>query len=353
MAKPGLYGVDVYSSSPRSYATLPETDFTIVKATQGTGYVNPYCDVDYQAAKKAGKLLGFYHYAGGGNPAAEARFFYQNTKNYNGEAVPALDWESYQNSAWGSHDWCLNFITEYFKLSGVYPLIYTSLNNGALAQVNNCAKYCGLWGAGYPTNAANWEEPDFIYPTGAWNTITIWQFSSSNGTMDRNIAYISVDGWKRLAGSRPAPTPAPAPKPTPAPYSPNGKNIETIANDVIAGKVGNGDERKKVLGNLYDAVQWVVENKYGNVSNDAMYKGLADEVTKGNLGNGGQRQSLLGNYYNAVQSIVDNQWKYYTVVPGDSFWLIACKLGVDMYKLAANNGMSITSVIHPGDRLKY
>ena len=67
--------VDVYSGSPRSFATQAGTDITMVKATQGTGYVNPFCDTDYQAAKKAGKLLGIYHYAGGSNPEKEAGDF--------------------------------------------------------------------------------------------------------------------------------------------------------------------------------------------------------------------------------------------------------------------------------------
>ncbi|MGJ3995591.1 GH25 family lysozyme, partial [Limosilactobacillus fermentum] len=74
--------VDVYSGSPRSYATDPNAQGVIVKATQSTGYVNPYCDTDYQAAKNAGKLLGVYHYAAGGDPIEEAKFFIANAKNY-------------------------------------------------------------------------------------------------------------------------------------------------------------------------------------------------------------------------------------------------------------------------------
>ena len=46
--------VDVYSGSPRNFATQTGTDITMVKATQGTYYVNPECDKDYQAAKRAG-----------------------------------------------------------------------------------------------------------------------------------------------------------------------------------------------------------------------------------------------------------------------------------------------------------
>ena len=42
----------------------------------------------------------------------------------------------------------------------------------------------------------------------------------------------------------------------------------------------------------------------------------------------------------------------YTVKPGDSWWSIANAHGVNMYNLAAINGRSINSVIHPGDVLK-
>ena len=96
---------DVYSDSSRRFATQKGTDITMIKATQGTSYVNPQCDVDYQAAKKAGKLLGIYHYCGGGNPEVEAKYFYENTKNYIGEAVPAVDWESNQNASWGNKNY--------------------------------------------------------------------------------------------------------------------------------------------------------------------------------------------------------------------------------------------------------
>ncbi|OYS51460.1 GH25 family lysozyme [Limosilactobacillus reuteri] len=83
-----------------SLATLPETDITMVKATQGTGYVNPACNIYYANAKAAGKLLSLYHYWGSGNPIAEADYFITTIKNNVGEAVLAVDWEEYQNSSW-------------------------------------------------------------------------------------------------------------------------------------------------------------------------------------------------------------------------------------------------------------
>lgn len=188
--------VDVYSGSPRSYATQSGVDVIMVKATQGTSYVNPYCDIDYQAAEKKGKLLGFYHYCGGGSPEAEAKYFYKNTKNYVGEAVPAVDWEAGQNSSWGNTNWVKRFVTEFHRLSGVWCLIYVQAS--AISQVANCSKLCGLWVACYPSmNWKSWNVPNMRVNTYPWSTYTVWQFTGDN--MDRNLVNTTRDGWKKLA----------------------------------------------------------------------------------------------------------------------------------------------------------
>ena len=120
--------VDVYSGSPRSYATDPNADAIIVKATQGTGYVNPFCDIDYQAAKKAGKLLGVYHYAAGGDPISEANYFLKNVKGYIHEAILGLDWESAQNASWSNANWSRQFVNEVHRQTGVWPIIYVQFS---------------------------------------------------------------------------------------------------------------------------------------------------------------------------------------------------------------------------------
>lgn len=195
--------VDVFSGSPRSYATQKGVDITMVKATQGTSYVNPYCDVDYQAAKKAGKLLGVYHYLSGGNPEAEARYFYKNIKGYLGEAVPAGDWEAGQNSSWGNTSYVRKFVDEFHKLSGVWPLIYVQAS--AINQVANCKNDCGLWVASYPSmNWHSWQVPNMIVKTSPWPTYTVWQFTGDS--MDRNVVNTTKEGWKRLAKAQKNPS---------------------------------------------------------------------------------------------------------------------------------------------------
>jgi len=56
-------------------------DGVVIKATGGTGYVNPDCDRAFQEAIKSGKKVAVYHYAHEigfqGTAEQEAEFFYK------------------------------------------------------------------------------------------------------------------------------------------------------------------------------------------------------------------------------------------------------------------------------------
>ncbi len=84
----------------------------------------------------------------------------------------------------------------------------------------------------------------------------------------------------------------------------NSKSIEELAKEVIAGKYGNGEERKKKLGNLYNKVQAKINSIYGqNVSPNI--EEIARAVIRGEYGNGQERKDKLGNLYNEVQKRVN------------------------------------------------
>lgn len=94
------------------------------------------------------------------------------------------------------------------------------------------------------------------------------------------------------------------------------KSNEVIADEVIAGKWGNGSDRKKRLaaaGYDYNAVQTIVNQKLnGTSSSKKSNETIAKEVIAGKWGNGSDRKKRLvaaGYDYNAVQTIVNKLLK--------------------------------------------
>lgn len=96
--------------------------------------------------------------------------------------------------------------------------------------------------------------------------------------------------------------------------SSNKKSIDTIANEVIAGQWGNGNDRKTRLENAgynYQEIQNKVNEKLGvKTSNKKSNETIANEVIKGLWGNGQDRKNRLtqaGYDYNAIQKIVNQK----------------------------------------------
>lgn len=265
-----LRGIDISKWQGLGSSELAK-DFVIVKATEGVGYTDPMCDKHYQEAKKLGKLLGVYHFArpGYNDPIAEANWFVSQIEGYIGEAILVLDWEV--EATWNV-EWAKKWLDRVFEATGVRPMIYMS---ASVVNGNDWSSVVkgdyGLWIAGYPAkyNVPNPPEPnenDMPYKIGAWPFWAIWQYTSSKGALDRDIARMDAEAWKKYAskaGSNPTPSPAPIP---PAPAK---KSNEEIADEVIAGKWGNGEDRKNRLesaGYDYGAIQDIVNKKMGGGS---------------------------------------------------------------------------------------
>ena len=317
-----LRGIDI--SKWQSVGTGDQAaDFVICKATEGTGYVDPSCDKHYQRAKQQGKLLGAYHFArpDKNSAEAEAEFFVKNVKGYIKHAILVLDWEwldPNNKGPWLNPSWAKRWLDKVYELTGVRPLIYMSatvINDYGL-DWSAVAKDYGLWIAGYPNkyNVKNPPEPtvnDMPYKIGAWKFWVIWQYTSSAGTLDRDIANIDRTAWMKYAnpgGTTPAPTPAPDPVPAK-------KSVDQIADEVIAGKWGNGQERKDKLeaaGYNYNEVQAAVNKKLG---------------------------------INTGTTIS------YAVRKGDTLSSIAARYGTTWQKIAKDNNLSNPNLIIPGQRL--
>ena len=84
--------------------------------------------------------------------------------------------------------------------------------------------------------------------------------------------------------------------------STSGKTLDTLVKETLAGKYGNGDQRKAALGNQYEAVMAVINGKA--TAPQKTIDQLAHEVIQGKHGNGEDRKKALGSQYDAVQKRV-------------------------------------------------
>lgn len=197
-----LQGIDIahWNGNPfnkSTQAAYNESQFVITKLTQGTSY--KYTEYGLWAIKKAladGKLAGAYHYATGENAVKEADYFISIVKPYIGKVILALDYEDTGNRAWRSFTWAKQFLDRVKEQTGVEAFLYTGTEG--IAYCYNCAEY-PLWYARYPENKASWTVPEWKYKVTPWTGYTIWQFTSSNNTIDRNTAKLTKTTWKQYA----------------------------------------------------------------------------------------------------------------------------------------------------------
>lgn len=310
-----LKGYDVSKWQSVGSVDFSNVNFVIIKATEGVGYTDPLCDKHYQQAKAQGKLLGVYHFArpGYNDAVAEADWFVSQIQGYIKEAILVLDWEV--EAVWNTA-WAKTWLDRVYAKTGVKPLIYMSASvvNGYDWKKVVDADY-GLWVAGYPPkyNVKNPPMPspeDMPYSIGAWPFWAIWQYSSGAGSLDYDIASMDADAWFRYAGQTSEPQPQPTPEPTPK------KSNEEIADEVIRGLWGNGEERK-------------------------------------------QRLAEAGYDWGEVQAIVDERMRekepnfvFYVVKPGDTLSGIAKAFNTNYMQIAKDSGISDPNVIYPGQVLK-
>ena len=250
----GLNGVDVASyQSKLKPSAMTTTQFVIVKFTQGTWYVNPYADAQYSAAKAAGKLLGAYHYAEGGNAKAEAQYFVKALGNRVGECILALDWEGAQNPTFGSGKdvtWCLTWLNEVYRLTGSRPLIYMSKSVCRKYDWSAVAGQYPLWCAQYGSNNATdyqsnpWTDSNGF---GAWKSDTIRQYSSKgritgySANIDIDKAYLTAEQWRAMAKGTTTKAPE-KPKQNPIDVALSIANAEVGTHEGANNKTKYGDE---------------------------------------------------------------------------------------------------------------
>lgn len=173
-------------------------DAVIVKATEGTDFVDPFCDSIIRQAIATGMPWGFYHFAGEGDATSEAAFYVDNCRNYFGQGIPVLDWEGNQ-----SVDWVNAFVETVHEQTGVWAWIYANpwrFNQGGVNQ--NCAR----WVADYPDVVSpTWSQAQGWGCPAADGNVVAWQFCSDGavngiaGNVDLDLFYGTKEQWQAYA----------------------------------------------------------------------------------------------------------------------------------------------------------
>lgn len=130
-------------------------------------------------------------------------------------------------------------------------------------------------------------------------------------------------------------------------------NVELVS--VIKGDVKNAVAVKPtvtVSGSYYTIQSgdswWSIANRFGM---DMYQLAQLNGMSINTVIHPGQKIKVKGTIKNGAKPVKNTNTSSYVVKPGDSWWSIAAKYGLSMYTLAARNGKTIYTVIHPGDRL--
>ena len=192
-----LHGIDISHWQTGLDIAKTDAQFVIIKATEGTNYVDPACNSFYSKAKSLGLPRGVYHfYRGGGS--AEADWFVKNVAGYVGDAILALDFEDHTTDVKGAKA----FLDRVKSKTGVRPVIYMS---ASVLHSNNWSSVAsadyGLWLARWGSDSAGDISP--------WKSLALWQYTdahkSGGMTLDGDRFYGDKSTWAAYAGDASVP----------------------------------------------------------------------------------------------------------------------------------------------------
>lgn len=217
--------VDVASYQSTTFSTSG-VSMAIVKATESTGYVNPRYAAQVAHARKAGLVIGHYHFGHHGNDTAQVDYFLKHIDLKPGDVL-AFDWE-----AAGETQADRDSFMKYLKSKAPHNRVILYCNVDFWTH-KDTESYVGdgLWIAD-PNHSAG--HPGIKH---AW---LFHQYSTAGG-IDHSVANFAnltaLKTWANGLIPKPAPVPVkPVPKPVaPKPVAPTiDQRVTTLETEVKA-----------------------------------------------------------------------------------------------------------------------
>lgn len=309
-----LKGVDLsdYQGQPDFDTLKTEVDFVITKATEGVGFTAQTLNRNKSEMRRVGLPHGFYHFAQGQDPIAEADYFVNQIGDYQQGELLMLDWEIGHASP---VQWCLQWLQQVESRTGTKPLIYMnsstahSFDWSPVVQNNN-----GLVLANYgPDDGSAHHPPD----SASWPFWAMWQYTSRGflngvaGPVDLDIFNGDATALAQYGGVGSLPVHRP-------PQHPDGLGNYTVQP---------GDSMSAIAHHFGMSVS-SLEAANPQISNpNLIYPGEILHIPHGS--------QLRG--------------RVYTVQPGDTLSGIAVKFGESLGEVTTKNPhISNANVIYPG-----
>jgi lysozyme len=175
-------GIDVSGWQPTiSWKAIRRAgvEFGFIKATEGTGYVNPTYERHRVGARRHGIPVGAYHFArpdAGDGPRAEADHFLEVAEPGEGDLLPVLDFEYPGLGPRQLARWAKDWLKRVEKRIGQPPILYT-YSSFWTSTVDNAKGF-----SRYPLWLANYGVDDGkVHPVrrvGDWASVAVHQYTS-------------------------------------------------------------------------------------------------------------------------------------------------------------------------------
>ena len=206
--------------------------FAYIKATEGTGYRNPYFAQQYNGSYQVGMIRGAYHFARPdvSDGPAQADFFVAHGGAWSpdGKTLPPMldiEYNPYGPTCYGLSpqamtDWIKAFSERVHARTSRWPMLYTTTDWWKTCTGNSAA-----FGDTHPLFIARYASSPGPLPSG-WRYYTMWQYSDSgdkpgdqdtfNGSMDQLVKLAGGDARGAVVTTPAAPASATAPPTTSA-----------------------------------------------------------------------------------------------------------------------------------------
>ena len=235
-------------------------NFVIIRAGYGNGNKDKWFDENYRKAKAAGLHIGAYWYSYATSADGAKQEAQSCSKVLSGKQLDYpvyFDIEEKSQLSRGK-DFCSSLITAFcteLENHGYYAGFYTSLSSLNSVVSDAVKKRFTVW-------VAQWSgKCSYSGAYGVWQYSSKGKVSGIGGNVDMDYSYIDFPTTIRNGGFNGYGKGAASTSTTTVK-----KSVDEIASEVIAGKWGNGSDRKNRLtaaGFDYNAVQAKVNEKLG------------------------------------------------------------------------------------------